>query len=73
MFWFFGSKSCGVLPPQPGIESTLPALEGDVLTIGSPGEYPKGAFRNCAIVRLKFSFHHMKLIYNGFNVLCTQL
>ena len=35
MFWFFGSKSCGVLPPRPGIESTLPALEGDVLTIGS--------------------------------------
>ena len=42
MFWFFGSKACGILAPQwPGIESTPPALEGEVLTTGLPGKSPK--------------------------------
>ena len=29
MFWFFGPEPCGILAPQPGIETTPPALEGD--------------------------------------------
>ena len=34
----FGCESCGILAPQPGIEPTPPALEGEVLTIGPPGK-----------------------------------
>ena len=39
MFWFFKHKACGILAPQPGIEPSLPALEGDFLTTGPPGIY----------------------------------
>ena len=38
MFWFFGPKARGILPPRPGIELTPPALEGEVLTTGPPGK-----------------------------------
>ena len=38
MFWFFGHEACGILAPQPGMELTLPALEGEVLTTGPPGK-----------------------------------
>ena len=38
MFWFFGHEACGILAPWPGIEPTPPALEGEVLTTGPPGE-----------------------------------
>ena len=38
MFWFFGLEACGILAPQPGIERTASALEGKVLTTGSPGK-----------------------------------
>ena len=38
MFWFFGPEACGILAPQPGIEPTHPALEGEVLTTGPPGK-----------------------------------
>ena len=37
MFWFFGCEACGILAPQPGVEPTPPALEGEVLTTGLPG------------------------------------
>ena len=42
MFWFFGHKACGILPPPPGIESASPALKGKVLTTEPPGksQYP---------------------------------
>ena len=40
MFWFFGCEACGILAPQPGIESRPPALEGEVLTTGPPGKSP---------------------------------
>ena len=36
MFGIFGHKACGILAPQPGIKSTLPALEGKLLTTGRP-------------------------------------
>ena len=36
MFWF-GLKAHGILAPWPGIWHTHPALEGKVLTTGSPG------------------------------------
>ena len=38
MFWFFGLEACRILAPQPGIEPTLPALEGVVLTTGPLGK-----------------------------------
>ena len=38
MFWVFGCEACGILAPQPGNEPTPPALEGEVLTTGSPGK-----------------------------------
>ena len=38
MFWFFGREACGILAPQPAIEPTPPALEGEVLTTGLPGK-----------------------------------
>ena len=45
MFWFFGRKACGILAPQPGIEPTPPALEGEVLTTGPPGKSPPTEFK----------------------------
>ena len=38
MFWFSGYEAYGVLAPQPGMELTSPALEGEVLTTGPPGK-----------------------------------
>ena len=38
MFCFFDPKACGTLAPQPGIEPTTPAVEGEVLTTGLPGK-----------------------------------
>ena len=37
-FWFSGREACGILVPQPGIEPTPSALEGEVLTSGLPGK-----------------------------------
>ena len=37
-FGFFGHKAYGILAPQPGIEPTPPALEGEVLTPEPPGK-----------------------------------
>ena len=39
-FCFFGPEACGILAPQPRIEPTTPALEGEVLTTGPPGKSP---------------------------------
>ena len=38
MFWFFGPEACEILAPQPRIEPTPPALEGEVLTTRLPGK-----------------------------------
>ena len=38
------SVACGILVPQPGMEPSLPALEGGVLTTGSPGNSPTMGF-----------------------------
>ena len=35
---FFGSESCGIIAPWPGIEPTAPELEGEVLTARPPGK-----------------------------------
>ena len=45
MFWFFGCEACGILAPQPGIEPTPPALEGEVLTTGPPGKSLDSSFK----------------------------
>ena len=37
MLWFSGHKARGILVPWPGVEPTLPAMEGEVSTTGSPG------------------------------------
>ena len=37
LFWFL-TEACGILAPLRGIEPTLPVLEGEVLTTGSPGK-----------------------------------
>ena len=37
-FWFFGHEACRILAPRPRIEPTSPALEGKILTSGSPGK-----------------------------------
>ena len=41
MFQIFGHEACEILAPQPGIKPTPPALEGEVLTTGLPGKFPK--------------------------------
>ena len=38
MFWFSGCEACEILEPQPGIEPTHPALEGEISTAGPPGK-----------------------------------
>ena len=38
MFWIFGREACGILPPQPGVEPELLALEGKILITGLPGK-----------------------------------
>ena len=38
MFRFFVLEAYGILVPQRGIETILPALEGKVLTTGPPGK-----------------------------------
>ena len=38
------SAACGILVPQPRIEPTYPALQGGLLTTGSPGKSRKGNF-----------------------------
>ena len=39
--FFFGPEARGIVVPHPGIESTLPALEGKVLSTGPPGRSPE--------------------------------
>ena len=38
MFWVFDHEACRISAPQPAIEPTTPALEGEVLTTGLPGK-----------------------------------
>ena len=38
MFWVFDHEACRISAPQPGIEPTTPALEGEVLTTGFSGK-----------------------------------
>ena len=45
VFGFFGGEACGILAPLLGIEPTLPALEGEVLTTGPPGKSLKIHFK----------------------------
>ena len=39
MFCFFGHEACVILAPPPGIDPSLSALEGEVLTIGLPEKF----------------------------------
>ena len=40
MLWFFAHEAYGILAPRPGIEPSLPTLEGEVLTTRPPGKAP---------------------------------
>ena len=44
VFYVFGHEACGILTPQPEIEPTHPALEGNVLTTWPPGKSPNSLF-----------------------------
>ena len=39
MSWFFSPEACRILTSRPGIEPTLPALKGEILTTGLPGKF----------------------------------
>ena len=41
MSWSFGHEACGILACRPRIESSPPALEGEVLTSGPPEKSPE--------------------------------
>ena len=43
-FGFFGLEECGILVPQLGTQPTPPALVGNVLTTGLPGNPSNAAF-----------------------------
>ena len=50
--WFFGYKACGILVHWPGIEPTVPSLEGKILTTKSPASWNfnlKIYFRNFSL------------------------
>ena len=47
MFWFFCCKVPRILAPQAGIKPAAPALEGKMLTTGSPGKSVFLYFKNC--------------------------
>ena len=49
LFWFFGYKACGILPPWLGIKPASPALEGELLTPG-PEYSPEVFFFNLEIL-----------------------
>ena len=36
--------ACGILVPQPGTKPVSPALEGEFLTTGPSGKFPKALF-----------------------------
>ena len=38
--WVFGHGACGIVVPQPGIETASPPLEGKALTADPPGKPP---------------------------------
>ena len=52
MFWFFGCEGCGILAPQPVIKLRPPAVEGQVLNIGPPGNSPYASFISGTILLL---------------------
>ena len=66
MFWLPGWKACGILAPWPGMEATLPAVEGEVLTTGSPGKslnsccFKPLSLRQLVTVAIGWSVQHTK-------------
>ena len=52
MFWFFGHEACGILAPQPGMEPTPSALEGEMPTTRLPGTLLLNILSKDYIVRL---------------------
>ena len=48
---FSGSKTCGILVPQPGIEPTFPEMHGALLTIGPGGKPQTFGFSSVVSVR----------------------
>ena len=52
MFSIFDYEVCGILVPRPEVEPATPALEGQILTPGAPGE----------------SFNHFLTFFRGFGM-----
>ena len=62
MFWFSGHGACVISAPQPGIELSFPALEGEVLTTGSPGKSLQEYSLSCSVVVMSLSLSHSQLL-----------
>ena len=64
IFWLFGHKAYGILVPQPRVQATLPALEGDSLVAGSLGQphYCRCLCLLGAPVRWWWASHHNHII-----------
>ena len=54
MFWVFGYKAWRILAPWPGIERSLPALEGEVLTTGPP-------WKSLLVIIFRFIIYFFKI------------
>ena len=52
----FGLEACGILAPRPGIKYSPSALEGEVLTTGTPLRYPKFLVLNFQSFKFAFPY-----------------
>ena len=59
MFCFFDLEACEILSPPPWIKPVLPALEGEILTTGPPGQFLPGIFDRCDLCQ----FEQLKLLF----------
>ena len=67
MFWFSDCKACGILPPQPGMETTSPGLKGKVLISGLQGSPKKEDFDGSQHLT-DIHVSYMILLYEGHSV-----
>ena len=65
MVWFFGHKACGILALRPGIKPIPPALEGEVLTTGPPGQSFYPVLQPQKGWQESWSWHSLFLIVDG--------
>ena len=73
MLCSFGQKACEILAPLPVIELAPFALEGEVLTTGSPGKFPLVRFKwvkafKCLCIWCTLSLSHVWLFVTPWTV-----